>query len=89
MPASTSTSTEYDTMSSTRGAVAAASTSKMRLRWHEHGSGLTNLSMDLCGQEEMADVSIACDGGEVFNAHRMVLASASEYFRKIFRTLDL
>ncbi len=76
--------------SSSRGSVSGgAGFSKLRLQWHNHGSGMRDLTRDLCGQSELADVSIACDGGEVFSAHRMVLAGASNYFRKIFLTLDL
>ncbi len=61
----------------------------MRLQWHDHGSGLSDLTKDLCGRNELADVTLACDSGAVFSAHRIVLAGASTYFRSIFNTLDL
>ncbi len=62
--------------------------SRLRLQWHDHGGDLLDLTKRLCGQSELTDVSLACADGEVFSAHRMVLAGASNYFRKIFRTLE-
>ncbi len=77
-------------MASTSSGAATSSSvsSKLRLQWHDHGSDLLELSKHLCGRNELTDVSLACADGEIFSAHRMVLASASSYFRKIFLTLD-
>ncbi len=65
-----------------------SSSSGMRLQWHDHGRDLLDLARDLCGQGELADVTLACsEGRELFSAHRMVLAGASNYFRRVFRGL--
>ncbi len=74
--------------STSSGGAGAASSSGLRLQWHDHGSDLLDLTRALCGRAEMTDVSLACEGGDVFDAHRIVLAGASTYFRRVFRTLD-
>ena len=57
----------------------------LRLQWHDHGTELMDLTRDLCGQSELTDVTLTCAGGVTFNAHRLVLAGASSYFRSTFQ----
>ncbi len=64
------------------------SSSGLRLCWHNHGSGLLELTKGLLGQGELADVTLSCTGGINFKAHRLVLAGASVYFRNLFAELD-
>jgi len=62
----------------------AASSSRLGLRWHDHSMALQSLARDLCGSDELTDVTLTCAGGISFRAHRLVLAGASSYFRSLF-----
>lgn len=61
----------------------------LRLEWHDHGAELIDLTRDLCGQNELTDVTLTCAGGVTFNAHRLVLAGASRYFRNMFHAMSV
>ncbi len=69
-------------------AVSPASLSGLRLRWHDHGSGLLELTRGLLGRGELTDVTLTCADGVNFKAHRLVLAGSSVYFRNLFTDLD-
>lgn len=64
-------------------------TSKLRLHWHDHGTELSRLTREICGRDEMTDVTLTCRGGTPFHAHRIVLAAASTYFRTFFRETSM
>jgi len=68
--------------------MASSASSRLRLRWHDHSAALQDLARDLCGREELTDVTVTCQGGISFQAHRMVLAGASNYFRSMFQAME-
>ena len=60
---------------------------RLRLDWHDHGGELSALTSDLWNRRELSDVTLATEGGRTFAAHKIILASASNYFREVFKSM--
>ena len=61
-----------------------SSATKVRLHRRDHGDELSKWSRDVFGNDCLSDVTLTCQGGSAYHAHKMVLAAASTYFRKFF-----
>ncbi|RXG59276.1 Broad-complex core protein isoforms 1/2/3/4/5 [Armadillidium vulgare] len=57
---------------------------KCLMRWHEYSDSVTDALQSLRHQEELLDVTLACEGKTV-RAHKLVLAAGSQYFRRVFK----
>jgi len=57
-----------------------------QLRWNDHIPYLTNILQGLREQNELTDVTFACEDGIVV-AHKLVLSSCSTYLRGLFGRL--
>ena len=57
------------------------------LYWTDQSLELCSLSAYLFGQEEFADVTLACNGGKTFTGHKLILAAASPVLRDKFRAI--
>lgn len=62
--------------------------SEYHLSWNNYEASLASflriLSSAKEGEEALSDVTISCSGGKLFQAHRLVLATCSSYFRQLF-----
>jgi len=62
--------------------------SEYHLSWNNYEASLASflriLSSAKDGEEALSDVTISCSGGKLFQAHRLVLATCSSYFRQLF-----
>jgi len=76
---------EMNEVESTGGGVKA---SEYHLSWNNYEASLASflriLSSAKEGEEALSDVTISCSGGKLFQAHRLVLATCSSYFRQLF-----
>ena len=61
------------------------STEKFCLRWNDFESNLSSAFRDLRADSELFDVSLFCgrDGGHRMQAHRVILAACSPFFRNV------
>lgn len=59
------------------------SNEQLQLGWNDHSLNLSISLSKLLEQKEMVDVALVADG-YLFNAHRLVLAAISPYFRQMF-----
>jgi hypothetical protein len=75
------------------GGAAAASTTPPRsmfsLKWNGFEHQVTASLCSLYASEELADVTLACDDGQLIKAHKVILALSSTFFRKIFKVSRL
>ena len=55
------------------------------LKWNDHHNSFFNIVQDLCTNELLTDVTLACGSGEpvVFEAHKLMLSVSSAFFRNI------
>ncbi len=54
------------------------------IKWSRFEEQLSNAFSELFCSEHFADVTLACDGGDVLKAHKIILAMSSPFFRRIF-----
>lgn len=54
------------------------------IKWGRFDEQLSNAFSELFCSENFADVTLACDGGEMLKAHKIILAMSSPFFRRIF-----
>eukprot|EP00095_Tigriopus_kingsejongensis_P010392 snap_masked-scaffold1615_size33485-processed-gene-0.6 protein:Tk10392 transcript:snap_masked-scaffold1615_size33485-processed-gene-0.6-mRNA-1 annotation:"longitudinals lacking" len=52
------------------------------LKWNDHHNSFFSIMQDLCSSEVLTDVTLAC-GGQVFEAHKIMLCVCSSFFRSI------
>lgn len=62
------------------------SNEQFQLDWNDHSLNLSISFSELLEQKEMVDVTLVADG-YLYNAHRLVLAAISPYFRQMFTQL--
>ncbi|CAG0883300.1 unnamed protein product [Cyprideis torosa] len=58
-------------------------TSEYTLRWNTHHETLSNLLLQLLDESLLTDVTLSAEG-QFLNAHKVVLAACSSYFRELF-----
>ena len=64
-----------------------AACKQISLRRASHSSDLMRDLSQMLSEEELLDVTLSCEDGSL-SAHRILLASSSDYFRSIFARLD-
>ena len=58
---------------------------KLCLQWNDFKENVTASFRSLRHDEDFADVTLACEDGKQVEAHRVILASSSPVFQKIFK----
>ena len=56
---------------------------KMFLQWSDFPTYLNNSFQDLRNEEELFDVTLACDDGKQLEAHKVILSACSPIFRQM------
>ena len=58
---------------------------KLCLQWNDFKENATSAFWILREDSDFADVTLACEDGKQFEAHKVILASSSPYFQNILR----
>ena len=58
-------------------------TEKIHLQWNDFQSNTTIAFQNLREDTDFADVTLACEDGRQFEAHKVVLASSSGFFQNL------
>ena len=58
---------------------------KFCLKWNDFNQNINKAFSNLRLEEEFFDVTLVCDDNRQLSAHKVVLASCSEYFKKILQ----
>ena len=61
------------------------SSEKFALRWNDFESNICQAFKSLRDERELCDVTLACEDDHEVEAHRVILASCSPFFAKIFK----
>ena len=61
------------------------SSEKFALRWNDFESNICQAFKSLRNERELCDVTLACEDDHELEAHRVILASCSPFFAKIFK----
>eukprot|EP00092_Neocalanus_flemingeri_P013041 GFUD01014053.1.p1 GENE.GFUD01014053.1~~GFUD01014053.1.p1 ORF type:complete len:339 (+),score=79.24 GFUD01014053.1:46-1017(+) len=60
-------------------------TEKFCLRWNDFESNISSAFRDLRDDKEFFDLTLACDDEEQIQAHKVILAACSPFFRNVLR----
>ena len=60
-------------------------TEKFALRWNDFESNIFQAMKSLRDDRDLCDVSLACEDDVEVEAHKLILASSSPFFEKIFK----
>jgi len=58
---------------------------KFCLKWNDFETNIRDSFIELREEQDYFDVTLACDDGPTFEAHRIILSAGSQLFREIFR----
>ena len=58
-------------------------TEKLCLQWNDFKENAISSFRELRSDKDIADVTLACEDGKQFEAHRLVLASSSPFFMSL------
>ena len=58
---------------------------KLCLQWNDFKESVTSSFRDLREDQEFTDVTLACEDGHQIEAHKVVLASSSPFFRELLK----
>ena len=58
---------------------------KLRLQWNDFGDNVKAAFGQHRGNKEFADVTLACEDGQQVEAHKLILASSSPFFKDILK----
>ena len=61
---------------------------RLCLKWNDFEENVKNSFERLRGDDNFIDVTLACEDGQQFEAHKVVLASSSPFFHKILRGIN-
>ena len=61
---------------------------KLTLDWNDFQSNAANVFSELRKESEFSDVTLACNDDTMIKAHKVVLASCSPVFRKLFQQFN-
>ena len=56
---------------------------KLCLQWNEFHDNVKNAFVDLRDSTDFVDVTLACEDGRQIEAHKVIIAASSPFFRKI------
>ena len=59
-------------------------TEKLCLRWNEFQKNASSVFGELRRGKEFSDVTLACEDGREVEAHKIILASSSFFFKRLF-----
>ena len=59
------------------------SSERLCLQWNEFQNIVTTAFGDFRNDEDFTDVTLACDDGQLVKAHKVILAAASTFFKRI------
>ena len=60
------------------------SSEKFCLKWNEFQTNIISSYKDLREDGDFADVTLVCEGNQKIEAHKVILSSASNFFRSVF-----
>ena len=63
-----------------------ATTQKLCLNWKNFHQNVSNAFRGLRSGDDFADVTLACEDGQMISAHKVILASSSPFFMNILKT---
>ena len=55
------------------------------LQWNDFKENVVTAFRNLRGEKDFADVTLACEDGKQFEAHKVILASSSPFFQNLLR----
>ena len=58
---------------------------KLCLQWNDFRQNISASFGDLRGDKEFSDVTLACEDGQQVEAHKVILASSSPFFKELLR----
>ena len=58
---------------------------KLCLQWNDFKENITNAFMTLRNDSDFSDVTLVCEDGKQFEAHKLVLALSSPFFQNVFQ----
>ena len=58
---------------------------KLCLNWKNFQTNISTAFRSLRSENELADVTLACEDGQIFSAHKVILASSSPFFMGILK----
>ena len=58
---------------------------KFCLKWNDFQENINSAFGNLSKEREFADVTLACEDGQQVEAHKMILAASSPFFRNLFQ----
>ena len=61
---------------------------RLCLKWNDFEENVKNSFGSLRDDDNFIDVTLACEDGQQFEAHKVVLASSSPFFHKILRGIN-
>ena len=61
------------------------SSEKFCLKWNDFKTNITSSFNQIRNDPEFSDVTLACDGDQKIEAHKVILASSSQFFSKILK----
>ena len=65
--------------------MAQTNTEKFCLNWNDFSKNATYFFKELRGDQELSDVTLVSSDGEEIEAHKVILASGSEFFQNLFK----
>ena len=58
---------------------------KLCLQWNDFKQNISASFGDLRGDKEFTDVTLACEDGQQVEAHKVILAASSPFFKELLR----
>ena len=58
---------------------------KFCLKWNDFQTNISSSFSDLRKEQDFSDVTLTCDGNQQIQAHKVVLAASSSFFRRVLK----
>ena len=62
---------------------------KLCLQWNDFQDNIKSAFGNLREDNDFTDVTLACEDGQQMEAHRVILAAASPFFKSCFKETDI
>ena len=56
---------------------------KFLLKWNEFHGNISSNYKELRGDSDFSDITLACEGNQQFNVHKLILSASSQIFKEI------